>query len=380
MRLLFDATGMALSGYHKGGAYVYGLELLKNLQQLESPLDIELFFNFTRGKHKSKMLETCDIAGIEQHSLTQVPPQLLRGLHIPTEWFAGQHDVMHGPFDLMAHTRKAARVVTIHDLAFLRAPEGLPKKWVADRQKLVPPSARRAHRVITVSEFSKRDIVEHFQLDPDRIQAIYHGSSPGLEPPKDPQADRIRIGERYGVKENFVLYLGTLQPNKNIEGLCAAFQIMKQQGYSGKLILAGAQGWLFEEMWQRICKQQHDKDVVLTGFVDSEDIPRLYGVCDAFALVSFLEGFGIPVIEAMACGAPVVAADACSLTEVTSDAGLLVDPHDHQQIADSLFRLCSDSELRDKMVARGLAHAAKFTWHNTAQQHLDAYKTAMEQR
>jgi glycosyltransferase involved in cell wall biosynthesis len=380
MKLLFDATGMALSGYHKGGAYVYGLELLKNLQQLDDELNIKLFFNFTRSKHKPKMLETCDITGIKQHSLTQFPPQLLRALRIPAEWFAGQHDVLHGPFDLMAHTNKAARVVTIHDLAFLRAPDGLPKEWVADRQKLVPPSAQRAHRVITVSDFSKRDIVENFQIDPERVQTIYHGITPGLEPSTDKQADRLRISERYGVSENFVLYLGTLQPNKNIEGLCAAFQIMKKEGYSGKLILAGAQGWLFDEMWQRICDRGHDLNVVLTGFVDREDISRLYGTCDAFALVSFLEGFGIPVIEAMACGAPVVAADACSLTEVTADAGLLVNPNDEQQIADALLSLCSNSELREKMIARGLAHAAKFTWRNTATQHLEAYRIAMQQR
>ena len=155
---------------------------------------------------------------------------------------------------------------------------------------------------------------------------------------------------------------------------------MKQQGYPGKLILAGAQGWLFDEMWQRIVNRQHDKDVVLTGFVDREDIPRLYGTCDAFALVSFLEGFGIPVIEAMACGAPVVAADACSLTEVTSDAGLLVDPNDQQQIADALLSLCTDLQLREKMIARGLNHAAKFTWRRTAEQHLAAYNIAAQQR
>ncbi|MBC8369361.1 MAG: glycosyltransferase family 4 protein [Planctomycetes bacterium] len=380
MKLLFDATGMALSGYHKGGAYVYGLELLRNLQQLNAELDIKLFFNFMRSTHKPKMLETCAATEIEQYSLSQIPPQILRRFHVPTEWLAGEHDVLHGPFDLMAHTSKAARVVTIHDLAFLRAPDGLPQQWIADRKRLVPPSAKRAHRVITVSEFSKRDIVEHFQIDPQRVQAIYHGITPGLVPSNNPTADRQRIAERYGVSDNFILYLGTLQPNKNIEGLCAAFQIMKQQGYPGKLILAGAQGWLFDEMWQRIVNRQHDKDVVLTGFVDREDIPRLYGTCDAFALVSFLEGFGIPVIEAMACGAPVVAADACSLTEVTSDAGLLVDPNDQQQIADALLSLCTDLQLREKMIARGLNHAAKFTWRRTAEQHLAAYNIAAQQR
>ncbi|MDP6963819.1 MAG: glycosyltransferase family 1 protein [Planctomycetota bacterium] len=380
MKLLFDATGMALSGYHKGGAYIYGLELLLNLQQINRELDIELFFNFTRSKHKPKMMDTCRAASIDKYSLSQIPPQILRGLRIPTEWVSSKHDVMHGPFDLMAHTKNSARVLTIHDLAFIRAPQGLPAKWIADRHKLVPPSAHRAHRIITVSEFSKSDIVEHFQVDPDLVQAIYHGISPGLEPPKNIDADRERLKERYSIDQPFVLYLGTLQPNKNIEGLCAAFQLLKKEGYPGKLVLAGAKGWLFDEMWQRICDRNHDQDVLLTGFVDSEDIPRLYGACDVFALVSFLEGFGIPVIEAMACGAPVVAAHACSLIEVTSNAGLLVDPHDERDIADALLTMIDNAEFREEMISRGLAHAATFTWRRTAEQHFAAYEQAIVQQ
>ena len=175
-----------------------------------------------------------------------------------------------------------------------------------------------------------------------------------------------------------MLYLGTLQPNKNIEGLCAAYQEMRRRGFEGQLVLAGAQGWLYDEMWQRIVERGHDANVLLTGFVNDEDISRLYGCCATFALISFLEGFGIPVIEAMACGAPVVAADACSLTEVTAGAGLLVDPNDTQGIADALLIAATPGPQRDDLVRRGLAHAATFTWEKAAKEHVAAYAKALE--
>ena len=376
MKVLFDATGMALSGYHKGGAYVYGIELLKRLPQINSNLDLRLYFNFVRSKHKSKMFETKEKAKVQKHTLCQLPPQLLRKLKLPTEWFAGEHDVFHGPFDLMSHTKRAAKVVTIHDLAFLRAPEGLPVSWIKDRKKLVPTSAKLSDRIITVSEFSKNDIVNFFQIDPEKVQSIYHGISEGLTPSTNIISDKERLKERYKINNPFILYLGTLQPNKNIEGLCAAFQLLKKEGYPGNLVLAGAKGWLFDEMWQRIKKRNHDQDVILTGFIDQEDIPRLYSCCDVFTLVSFLEGFGIPVIEAMACGAAVVAADACSLTEVTADAGILVNPHNEEEIAAALIKIISCEKTKSDLQKKGIERAAEFTWERTANEHYQAYEIA----
>lgn len=379
MKILFDATAMALSGYHKGGAYRYGLEIMRNLPQcMPAEWELGLYFNFFRGHHLEKMKETSALSQIPDARISRIPPQVLRALRIPAEWTAGRHDLIHGPFDLVPPSRRSARVVTIHDLAFLRAPEGLPEEWIRERTATVPKAARRAHRIITVSEFSKTDIVERLQVDPDRVQAIYHGISPGLRMLKDPEADRLRLLERYAIEKDFLLYLGTLQPNKNIEGLCAAFQLMRARGYEGQLVLAGAKGWLYDEMWQRIVERGHDVGVLLTGFVDEEDIPRLYGCCSAFALVSFLEGFGIPVIEAMACGAPVVAADACSLTEVTADAGLLVDPHDPESIADALLRAATPGSERDDLIRRGQSHAARFTWRSSAEGHVEAYRKGLE--
>jgi glycosyltransferase involved in cell wall biosynthesis len=380
MKILFDATAMALSGYHKGGAYRYGLELLRRLPGVLPPeWTLALYFNFTRRAHRAKMEETCRLAGVAERRVSHVPPQILRALRAPAEWTGGAHGLFHGPFDLVPPTRRAARVVTIHDLAFLRAPEGLPAAWIADRARTVPPSARRAHRVITVSEFSRRDIVERLGVAAERVAAIHHGIGPEFAPARDRAADLARLASRYGVRPGFLLYLGTLQPNKNIEGLCAAYQLLRAEGFPGQLVLAGAPGWLFDEMWARIAARGHDAGVLRTGFVDEEDIPRLYRSCEAFALVSFLEGFGIPVIEAMACGVPVVAADACSLPEVCGDAGLLVDPRDPAAIAAGLRRAAAPGAERERLISRGRAWAARFTWERSASAHARVYREAAEE-
>lgn len=378
MKILFDATAMALTGYHKGGAYRYGMELLRRLPDaLPTDWTLALYFNFTRLAHRAKMAETCVLAGVRERRVSHVPPQLLRALGAPVEWTGGRHGLFHGPFDLVPPTRRSARVVTIHDLAFLRAPEGLPAAWIAERARTVPPSARRAHRVITVSEFSKRDVVERLGVAPERVTAIHHGIGPEFAPARDRDADLARLAERYGIRPGFLLYLGTLQPNKNVEGLCAAFRLLRAEGFEGQLVLAGAPGWLYDEMWARIVARGHDAGVLRTGFVDDQDIARLYRSCEAFALVSFLEGFGIPVIEAMACGVPVVAADACSLPEVAGGAALLVDPAAPESIADGLRRACAPGAERARLIAAGRARAAEFTWDRSAAAHVRVYREAL---
>ncbi|KAA3607536.1 MAG: glycosyltransferase family 1 protein [Planctomycetota bacterium] len=384
MRILFDATALALTGYHKGGAYRYGVELLRHLPgplaEFDSETELKLYFNFFRRHHLPRMEETVALAGHPPYVFSRIHPKLLRAMRAPVEWTGGNHDVFHGPFDRIPPSRRSARVVTIHDLAFLRSPEGLPADWVAELNATVPVSARRAHRVITVSEFSRMDIVNRLGIDPERVEAIYHGIPEGLKPPADPEADLKRLKERYDIDPGYLLYLGTLQPNKNIEGLCSAFQRLRKDGFSGQLVLAGSKGWLYQEMWQRIVARGEDLGVLQTGFVDEEDIPRLYGNCAAFCLVSFLEGFGIPVIEAMACGAPVVAADACSLPEVGGEAAILVQPRDPEAIADGILKAATPGPERDALVQAGLARAATFTWESSAKAHLKAYKRAMESR
>ena len=378
MKLLFDATAMALADYHRGGAYRYGFELLRHLPDaLPEGWRVRPYVGRLHPRHAARTRRLLDDLGSPAVVRGRIPQRLLRRIALPAEWNAGRHDLFHGPFDLVPPTRRAARVVTIHDLAFLRAPEGLPAEWIAERRATVPPSARRAHRVITVSEFSRRDLIELLDLDPEKVVAIHHGIGAEFRPTEDREADLARLAERYGIRPGFVLYLGTLQPNKNVEGLCAAYQLLRQRGFPGQLVLAGAEGWLFDEMWERIVARGHDAGVLRTGFVDDEDIPRLYRAADAFALVSFLEGFGIPVIEAMACGTPVVAADACSLPEVAGGAALLADPDDPSSIADALERAVGPE--RERLAAAGLRRAAEFTWPRSAARHVEVYRRALEE-
>jgi glycosyltransferase involved in cell wall biosynthesis len=380
VRLLVDATPMALQGYSKAGAYRYCLELLRHLPaELPEDWSLGLAFHFFRAHHLPRMREAVELTGVADHVLSRWHPKLVRALGVRAERVWGDHDLVHGPFDRVPPTRRAARVVTVHDLAFLRSPEGLPAAWVAELSATVPPAVRRAHRVITVSEFSRRDLIERLGADPERTRAILHGISPAMRPPRDREADLARLRERYGVEDGYLLQLGTLQPNKNVEGLCAAYQQLRAEGFPGQLVLAGGQGWLFDEMWSRIVARGHDAGVLRTGYLDEEDVPRLYGCCRAFALVSRLEGFGIPVAEAMACGAPVVAADACSLPEVAGGAALLVDPDDPDSIADGLRRAAADGPEREELVARGLSRARAFTWQRSAAEHVAVYRAALEE-
>ncbi|MBL7009563.1 MAG: glycosyltransferase, partial [Planctomycetes bacterium] len=219
MKVLVEATPLALQSYTKGGAYRYGLELLRHLPAA-MPADwrLSLFFHFFRGRHLARMREALRLTGIPEHELCRWHPRLTRALKWPVERLAGDHDLFHGPYDRLPPTRRAAGVVTVHDLAFLRSPEGLPRAWIDELTATVPPSVRRADRVVTVSEFTKQDLVARIGVDPDKVHPIHHGIGPELRPPADPEADAGLLRSRYGLEPGYLLYLGTLQPNKNIEG------------------------------------------------------------------------------------------------------------------------------------------------------------------
>ena len=378
MRLLVEATPLALRRYPRAGVHRYGTELLRRLSELlPQDWEMRLAFHFFRKQHLAGVAEVLRSTGVGEHHTCRVHPLLLRSLRVPAEWTAGAHDLIHGPFDYLPPSRRSTRVLTVHDLAFLRSPEGLPESWVRHLRRSVPVSVRRAHLLLTGSEFSKRDLVERFQVDPQRIRVFRHGVRPGLAPPADPEEAAARIRDRYGLERGYLLYLGTLQPNKNLEALCAAFQLLRGRGEARKLVLAGTEGWLFDEMWGRIVGRGLDADVERIGFVTEDDLAALYACADVFVLVSVLEGFGIPVLEAMACGTPVVVADACSLPEVAGEAGVTTDPTEPEAIAAAIRGLLDDPQERERRRAQGLVRAAGFTWEACAAAHLAAYQEAL---
>jgi len=294
-------------------------------------------------------------------------------LHLPcpVEWAIGQVDVFHSPDFTLPPVRRGTRtIVTIHDLSFLHLPHcfepALREYLVAN----VPRAVHRADWVLADSQSTRRDVITLLQAPENRVRTIY----PGVEPRFHPMGDVETLGSirlKYRLPPRFILSVGTLQPRKNYTQLIAAFARLKVSGVS--LVVVGGKGWLYEEIFQKVRELGLQDRVLLAGFVDDVDLPALYNLADVFALPSLYEGFGLPPLEAMACGTPVVTANNSSLPEVIGDAGLLVDADDTEALCEALTCLLEDTALRQTLIERGLVQAAKFTWEKAARMLLETY-------
>jgi glycosyltransferase involved in cell wall biosynthesis len=284
--------------------------------------------------------------------------------------------------------RRMRTVVTIHDMGYLHFPES---HTAAQRRYLrlsTRWSARAASQLIAISSATRDDLVRYTGARPEKISVIHHGVSPRFRPAEDQQAIAA-IQAKYGVRPPYFLYVGTIQPRKNLLRLLEAFaqarteasgmraeeadsSLLSPQSSGLQLVIAGKPGWLTGEIERQAAQLfgAGSPAVRFTGYVADEDLPALLSGALAFVLPSLYEGFGMPVLEAMACGAPVLASATSSLPEVAGDAALLADPEDTAAIAAGLARLASDPALRASLRARGIARAAQFTWERCAEQTL----------
>jgi glycosyltransferase involved in cell wall biosynthesis len=267
-------------------------------------------------------------------------------------------------------------VVTIHDMTLYITPRfHRLKKLVLDRT-LLPHVARRAAGIITVSNSARDDIVRYLRVPREKVRVVMNAVSPVFRPVTDP-AHLTSVLTRYGINVPYVLYVGTIEPRKNIARLVQAFARLKRSGLPHKLVLVGQPGWHFQPIYAEIERQGISRDVVLTGYVPEQALPALYSGAECMAFPSLYEGFGMPVLEAMACGTPVVTSHSSSLAEVAGDAALLVDPHSVEQIADALAHIHDDPQLAGDLVTRGLERASRFTWENAARATLDLYDSVL---
>jgi glycosyltransferase involved in cell wall biosynthesis len=292
-------------------------------------------------------------------------------LPVPVECWTGPLDLFHATdFTLPPTLRRARTVLTIHDLAFERHPEETMPGMLGFLRSVVPRSARRADAIIAVSEATRRDLIDCYRLPPDRIAVIPHGVSTRFSPvPADGEPGISALREKYRLPDDgFILTVGTLQPRKNHLRLVQALAAMK---HAASLVIAGGSGWAYEAVRAEVSRLGLEQRVILAGFADDADLPVLYRAAAVFAYPALYEGFGLPVLEAMACGLPVVASNTSSLPEVAGDATLLVDPLDPAAIADALDRALGDSGLRADLAQRGLARAAEFTWVRAARRTWD---------
>jgi glycosyltransferase involved in cell wall biosynthesis len=285
-------------------------------------------------------------------------------------------DVFHAQY-LLPHHLRCRTVLTVHDVLYERYPEFFTKMDLYRNKIGVPWSCRRADHIITVSDSSKRDLIEIYGLDASRITVTYHGPN-DCYCPLDQGEAKERLKRRYGLESEFILYVGAIQPRKNVPRLLSAFaELKRKHRIPQKLVIVGPKAWLATEAFRAIENHSAKGDVVVTGYVPQEDLAYFYNAATAFVYVSICEGFGLPVLEAMACGTPTITSRGSSLEEVAGGAAVLVDPLDVSAIASAIENVLSDSNLRARLRVLGVARSSHFSCHEMALRTRAVYRQLM---
>lgn len=287
-------------------------------------------------------------------------------------------DVFFSPVMQLPWGAGCASVATVHDLAFLDYGEHFTRRarWTARLQ--ARHAVGSARMLIADSGATRADLLRHYRVPAECVRVVYPGCARRFF--ARPSAGRVQaLRDRLGLGNPFVLYVGRLQPRKNLARLIAAFELLcgEHPDLGHDLVIAGGKGWMYEGIFSAAARSRAAGRIRFVGFVPAEELPALYAAADALALVSLWEGFGLPVLEAMAAGTPVLTSDRSSLPEVAGDAAVLVDPEDTGAIASGLYRVLADGTLRESLVAKGRARAGTFTWERSAGQLLDAVATIL---
>ena len=293
----------------------------------------------------------------------------------PLEFRREKVDVFHAQF-IVPPFCKCKAVTTIPDIAYEHFPELFSSFETVRSKILIRRSAKLADHIITVSKYSKDDLVRTYDIDPHKITVTYGAASPVFRP-RDSDSCKEQIHQKYGIDAPFFLYVGRLQARKNLPRLLRAFARLNSEGVKEKLVVVGKRDWMLESVAEQVKGLKLQQSVVFTGYVPSEDLPLFYGGAEVFLYPSIFEGFGLPVMEAMASGTPVMTSFGSSLEEIAGDAALLVDPYSEESIANGLRRLVSDAGLRALLRVNGLRRSSAFSYEQTAQRTIDVYKNVV---
>jgi glycosyltransferase involved in cell wall biosynthesis len=292
----------------------------------------------------------------------------------PMDRAFGDVKLFHATDHLLPKLRGVRSVFTLHDTAYLHFPEHhLPRNRIFLRV-MMPRFLELADRVIAVSQQTRRDALRFYHLDPAKIHVIGEGVEARFRPDLDPRSV-MEIRQRYALPERFILYVGMIQPRKNLPTLLEAYAAIRPDHPDVGLVIVGARGWLYKDVFRRLRELGLEDRVVFTGHVPDEHLPALFNAAEVFAFPSIFEGFGLPPLEAMASGVPVVCSDASSLPEVVGDAALRLPPRHVTAWVRALRRVLVDSSLRASLRRRGLDRARLFTWEATARKTLEVYQS-----
>lgn len=361
------------------GVEQYILNLLPYVFLLDKSIKFKLFYN---AYHKVKLnYSWLDSSNVSIYEF-KIPNKIL---FLSTTYFdfpkldklIGSVDVYFNPHFFPAPvTTDCKKVVTFHDLSFEYFPnffsfnQRIWQKFLVNAKR----EAESADKIIAVSDSTKQDLIDLYHIDSDKIEVIYSGIA--IDRVKDKMSSRVKeIKLKYNLPEKFILYFGTIEPRKNLVGLIKAFEFLKSNFADKnvrniKLVIAGARGWLYRDIFGTALNSKYKNDIIFTGFVEENDKPIFYKLAELFVYPSFFEGFGFPPLEAMSATVPVIASNTSSLPEVIKDGAVLVDPYDINEIALAMKMILCDKKLRIKLKEKSLKIAEEFSWRKCAEKTL----------
>jgi glycosyltransferase involved in cell wall biosynthesis len=292
--------------------------------------------------------------------------------HVPFNRLVPGAELYHATEHLLMHLRRTPTVLTVHDLIFRRYPAHHKplNRWYLNLT--MPLYCHRATHIIAVSEQTKRDVMEAYEVASGKITVIYEAASPNFAPQSVEAVAAARA--RYKLPERYILSVGTIEPRKNLGRVLTAFERLHGEGLADAFVIVGKKGWLYDDFFAQLEGSPVKHAVIFPGWVSDEDLPAVYAGSAAVAFPSDFEGFGLPVLEGMACGAPVLCSNTSSLPEIAGGAALQVDPADTAAITDGLRRILSAPALVTELRRRGLAQAARFSWERAAAETVQVYE------
>ncbi len=356
----------------------YAVELIRALMRVDQENDYVIFYQRFR-RTPNPPVDVSAAPNFSQRILplpgTVVHPLWKRGL-LPIESVVGKVDLFHSLHDLLPPRRRMPIVLTVHSLIYLEAPDRMPVKMAENYKAFLERATRHCDYFICVSETLRELFLETFRLSPDRVRAVRLGVGTEFHPqPREHVMKELQ--RRFGIEGPYLLYAGAADPWKNIDGIVNAFALLcRQSSFGHSLVLAGEGFHGTAKLTEQIDELGLLDRVLLTGRLDQHtgDLPLLYAGAGCLLFPSYAEGFGLPPLEAMACGTPVIGSTASAVPEVVGDAAILVDPACTEEIADAVHRVLDDEPLRKGLVAKGLARAKLFTWERTARETLELYR------
>jgi glycosyltransferase involved in cell wall biosynthesis len=363
LTIAIDASRATVT--RRTGTENYALQLIRALLNLETPHRFVLYFRDTPPSDLFPQR-----AQVEHRVIPW--PRLWTHTRFAFSLLRDRPDVTFVPAHTLPFWLPGPAVVTVHDLGYIYFPEAHPTLARRYLEWSTRHSARRATRILADSLATAGDLAAHYGIPESRIKLVYPGVDESLAPVTDPEA-LAAVRARYHLPERYLLFVGTLQPRKNIARIVQGYARWRaaQSSPDVALVLAGQRGWLFDPDW--ISGVQ---GVILPGYVDDADVAALYSGALALVFPTLHEGFGFPVLEAMRCGTPVITSNTSSLPEVAGEAALLVNARDPGEIADAIGRLVDDAALREDLIARGFHHTCQFTWARAAAYTLRVLETA----